>query len=143
MQKNVLKESINKLGIYTGDVIKISNEFGIDYYQYNGMDFIYLCATEEDAVMSEDEVYDLIAGKVGFQILARGNRLLDIKEDIEDIKNIYKHTHKTVTNLNLTFNEYIKTQKEKEEKQKKANFISGCICWGVIVLLAFLSALIC
>ena len=143
MQKNVLKESIKELGIYPGDVIKIPNECGVDYYQYNGIDFEYLCETEENAVMSEDEVYDLIAGKVNFQIIARGeNRQMNIKDKIDDIKNVVDVINFQTGKALHKLTDYIETQKEQEEKQKKANFISGCICWGIIVLLAILSAII-
>lgn len=143
MQKSVLNESINKLGIYQGDVIKIINSCGIDYYQYDGCKFIYLCATEEDAVMGEDEIFDLISGNLYFEIIARGeNRPLNIEENVEDIKNRVNVMHYQMDNMTNKVNTYIQDQKAKEEKQKKVDLIVCGVCWGLIVLLIIFRSLL-
>lgn len=136
MKKDVLNETIKNIGIASGDVIKITNECGVDYYQYNGVDFEYLSTTEEDVVMGDDEIYDLITGTTNFEIIAKGhNRQLDIEENVEDIKNFSSETYLKLTN-------YIKTQEEKEAKQKKVDAIVGIIAYGFITILAIIATLV-
>ena len=136
MQKNVLKNAICELGIMEGDVIKVPNSEGVDYYQYSNGVFTYLGASEDDFIMSDDEVYSLISGDMYFEIIARGDsNITDVSAQLECI-------NARIGLINSRLDKQCENAKKEKEEEKKTAFISNCIFWVAIVLLAILSVLL-
>ncbi|MBQ8751457.1 MAG: hypothetical protein IJZ30_07470 [Alphaproteobacteria bacterium] len=139
MQKSVLKDAIYKLGILEDDVIKVPNSEGVDYYQYSNGVFTYLGASENDFIMSDDEVYSLISGDMCFEIIARGG------SGLEDVDAQLERMNASIKLINIKIDKQCENaKKEKEERkqeEKKALICSG-IFLTVISIIALVSAII-
>ena len=155
MQKNVLREAINELNIFEGDVIKIPNDCGVDYYQYKNGKLFYLCC-DGPREMDDCEMYDLLSGDTYFEIIARGEdkflvemrELEDMKQDVSNIDcktdEINNRMDNMENKLEIIYtaqaNQIEKLKQEKEERRKKDLYDS--IGAGIFFLLVAIILLI-
>ena len=135
MQKNVLREAINDLGINQNDVIKVVKPIGKDYMQYSNGQFTYLGVKKEDEVVPEDIVHELISGKLNFEIVARGeDKFLVEMRELEDMKNDVSHIDCVTNKINdrldkiennlsdiseALIENYKQAKQEKEQRKKQ------------------------
>lgn len=131
MQNNVLEKAIHELGIFEGDVIKIPNDEGVDYYQYKNGKFMYLCCNGP-MEMEDCEVYDLISGDTYFEIIARGENpfVEDVREYISRIDCVIDDIDEITDRLD----ELIESQTQEKEKREKQDLY---LLWAECGFLAF------
>lgn len=134
MKKNVLNSAINQLGIEDGDVIKIHKECCDEIYQYENGAFTYLSG-KEPAVMGDDEIFELLSGRE-FEIIAKGNKPLNIEEKLDYIE---KTVNDTALNL-IDLNE-LQTKIEIYAKKREKTLQIGC--WIDLGIFALALLLIC
>lgn len=136
MKKNVLNSAINQLGIEDGDVIKIHKECCDEIYQYENGAFTYL-NSDNTELMTEDEIFDLITGKE-FDIIAKGNKQIDVEEKLDSIKEEINALDLNVFNLNARQSRL----EDKEEKKDKECKIAFWIDLGIFALVLLLLCLL-
>ena len=131
MQKNILKEAINELGIFEGDVIKLPCECGDDYYQYKDGKLKYLGSKGNenlDAVMSDDEYIELITGR-DFEIISKNQNpyIEDVRDQVSRIDCVVDDIDDTTDKIENKLNELIETQAQEKEQRKKDDLLLLCL----------------
>ena len=134
MQKNVLRESINHIGISEGDVIKIPNDCGVDYYQYKNGKFFYLCC-QEQIEMEDCEIFDLLSGDTDFEIIARGEES-QVNTQLE-----FDMLHREISILNNKLDKQLADIKQEKEKREKQDLLL-LLAEGGFCVIAFILLLI-
>ena len=151
MQKNVLRESINELGIFEGDVIKLPSECGNDYYQLKDGELKFLGSLDkenESETMSDDEYIELITGRE-FEIISKNENpyVETIRDQVSEItittNDINKRMDKVENNLSdiseALIENYKQVKKEKEKREKQDWYIlwaeCGFLAFALILLL--------
>ena len=134
MQKNVLKKSINHIGISEGDVIKIPNDCGVDYYQYKNGKFFYLCC-QEQIEMEDCEIFDLLSGDTDFEIIARGEES-QVNTQLE-----FDMLHREISILNNKLDKQLADIKQEKEQRTKKD-LYDLVGTGIFFLLVSIILLI-
>ena len=141
MKKDVVKEAVRELGIHDGDIIKIIRMFGNDYYKYNEGKFIVI--GDKTGTLTEDEIFDLLAGKLEFENISGTNRkkLEEISNEVDKfnqnqssmIVDIAKN-NATQANLNERVYNIEKEIALKKKQDKEAGIIGLCVYGALAVL---------
>lgn len=148
MQKNVLKESIELMGIADGDVVKLPNEAGVDCYQFKDGKLKYLGSCEkevENQEMYDDEYIDLIKGTMDFEVITKKETVEEPTDeeyiDDSDCDDIEEDLNYIQCQVDYLLEKEEARTKNEEEKKKIAKWVDlGIIAfWGLALLLLLIS----
>ena len=146
MQKNVLKESIELMGIAEGDIVEVKDKInGFESYQYTNGEFLFINGTAQTK-LSDKEIFNLLTGNE-FKIIARAEKeTVEEPTDEEyiddcDCDDIEEDLNYIQCQVDYLLEKEEARTKNEEEKKKIAKWVDlGIIAfWGLALLLLLIS----